>query len=217
MESVNIKGNLYKCEIIRSKIKKVYIRYRNDTVVISAPLKMKEKEIINIIIKNEEKIYALINRVNKKKKFTFENGSEIPFYGRNYKIIYSDDEFIRNDFIYLKSSSPKESYFSLARKYGKNFYRWRIDYYNYTYNLDYDVKQIVIRDMKTRYGVCNYRMKKITFQLKLALYPMECIDYIVVHELTHFKVQNHSKAFYDEVKKIMPDYKRINKRLKEIE
>ena len=70
--------------------------------------------------------------------------------------------------------------------------------------------------MKTRYGVCNTKQNKITFQLRLALYPLECIDYVILHELTHLKVPNHSSKFYDEIKKIMPDYKNRIKRLKEI-
>lgn len=217
MENVIIKGTSYGCEVNKLDIKKVYIRYRKGIVVINAPKKMKEKEIISIVKRNEDKIFKLINKVNNKIKFTFKNGSEIPFYGNTYKIIYSDEECIRNGYMYLNAKSPEESYYKLAKKYGKDFYRWRIDYYNYTYNLDYDVKHIVIRDMKSRYGVCNSNLKKITFQTRLALYPIECIDYIVVHELTHYKVHNHSKAFYDEVMNIMPDYKIRNKRLKEIE
>ena len=84
------------------------------------------------------------------------------------------------------------------------------------YNLPYKVEKIVIREMKTRYGVCNVRDKKISFQLHLAVYPLECIDYIIVHELSHFKVQNHSKDFYLEVERILPDYKKREKMLKEI-
>lgn len=216
METVSIKGKEYKVEIIRSKIKKVYIRYNNDTVLIKTPLKYSEKEILNVIKRNEDKIYKLIINYNNKIKFTFENGSEIPFYGRVYKIIYSDSERLSNNFMYLKASNPMESYYNLARKYGKDFYKNRINYYITQYKLNYYVNQIVIRDMKTRYGVCNIRQRKITFQLRLALYPIECIDYIIVHELTHLKVPNHSKEFYLEVMKIMPDYKLREKKMKEI-
>ena len=118
--------------------------------------------------------------------------------------------------MYLNSLNPKGSYDLLAKKYGKIFYRNRIDYFINNYHLPYKVDKIVIREMKTRYGVCNIRDNKISFQLHLAVYPIECIDYIIVHELTHFKVQNHSKNFYYEVSKILPDYKYRIKKLKEV-
>ena len=172
METVIIKGKSYKVEIIKSKIKKVYIRYNNDTVIVKTPMRYTFKEVLNVIKNNEDKIYKLIVNYNKKVKFTFENGSEIPFYGKTFKIIYSDNECIRNDYMYLNAQNPLESYYNLARKYGKPFYRIRIDYYIRTYKLNYYVNQIVIRDMKTRYGVCNVRQRKITFQLRLALHNL---------------------------------------------
>ena len=116
MECVIIKGQSYPCEVNNLDIKKVYIRFRKGIVVINAPKKMKEKEILGIVQKNENKIYNLINKVNKKIKYTFQNGSEIPFYGNKYKIIYSDEECIRNGYMYLKANATEESYYSLSKK-----------------------------------------------------------------------------------------------------
>ncbi len=45
--------------------------------------------------------------------------------------------------------------------------------------------------------------------------PKKVIDYIIIHELAHLKQMNHSKAFWDEVKIMMPDYKKYEKWLKE--
>lgn len=216
MDYINIYGIDYKCEIYRSCIKRIYIRYQNDTLIIRVPNRIKDKEIIKIIDDNKDKIYKIIDKVNNKIRYTFKNSTEIPFFGKTYKIIYSNEECIRSDYMYLNSMSPIDSYYKLVRKYGKEFYKNRINYFIEKYNLNYKVNQIVIRDMKTRYGVCNIKDKKITFQLKLALYPMECIDYVIIHELTHFKIQNHSKEFYNEIVKIMPDYKLRIKKLKEI-
>lgn len=47
------------------------------------------------------------------------------------------------------------------------------------------------------------------------LMPMEIIDYVVIHELCHRKEMNHSKRFWDEVEKVLPDYKERRKWLKE--
>ena len=216
MESIIIEGVKYNLNIEYRKIKKIYIRYNESTLYIKVPLKTKDSDLIKIINDNKESILKIVKKVDKKVRFSYENGSEIPFYGKNYHIIYSDDTFIRNDFIYLNRENPIEAYNKLARTYGKIFYKERIEYFINKYNLPYKVNSIVIREMKTRYGVCNIKDKKISFQLHLAIYPLECIDYVIIHELTHFKVQNHSKEFYYEVSKILPDYKIRIKKLKEI-
>ncbi len=215
MKEVKIKGKIYEYVVDYRNIKKVYIGFKDNKITVKVPKKTSEKEILKILSTNEELVDKVINNMNKKIRFTYENGSTIPFYGRDYKIIYSNESFIRGEFMYLDQINPKESFNKLAKKYGQKFYRDRINYYIETFNLPYTVNQIVIREMKTRFGVCNIRDHKITFQLGLAVCPIECIDYIVVHELTHLKVANHSKDFYDEIIKIMPDYKYRIKKLKE--
>ena len=117
------------------KIKKIYIRYNESTLYIKVPLKTKDSDIIKIINNNKESILKIVKKVDKKVRFSYENGSEIPFYGKNYHIIYSDDTFIRNDFMYLNRDNPLEAYNKLARSYGRIFYKERIEYFINKYNL----------------------------------------------------------------------------------
>lgn len=215
MKDIYIDNVKIDCEIIRKCIRRIYISYKDDKIIVRAPYSVKDNEIYKIIVENEDQLKKIIKKVNNKTKLSFENGSSIMFYGKEYKIIYSNESFIRGEYIYLDSKSPSDSFYNLAKKHGKIFYKERIEFFISNYYLPYKVNNIVVRDMKTRYGVCNIKDKKITFQLKLATYPLECIDYVIVHELSHFKVQNHSKDFYYEIAKIMPDYKKRIKKLKE--
>ena len=52
-----------------------------------------------------------------------------------------------------------------------------------------------IQLMRSEWGSCNYRRRSLLFNLDLARVPMECIEYIVVHELSHLRVHNHGTAF----------------------
>jgi predicted metal-dependent hydrolase len=72
---------------------------------------------------------------------------------------------------------------------------------------------IRVRDMKTRWGVCQIRKKQITFALRLYDMPPAAQIYVVVHEYCHFLVPNHSAAFWREVEHILPDWKARRKLL----
>ena len=75
-------------------------------------------------------------------------------------------------------------------------------------------RNITIREQKTRWGSCSSE-KNLNFNWKLILAPPEVLDYVVVHELCHLKEMNHSKAFWDEVEKVMPEYETYKLWLKE--
>lgn len=64
-----------------------------------------------------------------------------------------------------------------------------------------------VRQMKTRWGVCNIVKKQITLNLLLAEKPKEAIEYVILHEYAHFIQANHSPAFWAVVAQYMPDYK----------
>lgn len=88
----------------------------------------------------------------------------------------------------------------------------RVAHYSRIMNIpvEYNVK---ITLMRSSVGKNYYKKHLLTFDKKLIHYSLEIIDSVVVHELTHYFVQNHSKDFYNILLKYMPNYRMLRQKL----
>ena len=101
-----------------------------------------------------------------------------------------------------------ESLADKARKYIPE----RVAYFAECMGVTYG--RITIRNQKTRWGSCSGK-GNLNFNCLLMLTSPEIIDYVVVHELCHRKEMNHSGAFWNEVEKVLPNYRECVRWLKE--
>lgn len=90
------------------------------------------------------------------------------------------------------------------KRLAKEYFNDITAYYSKIMNLNYS--RITITSAKKRFGSCNSK-GNICFSWRLMLYPPEAREYVVVHELSHLVVMNHSPAFYRVVERYMPDYR----------
>lgn len=70
-----------------------------------------------------------------------------------------------------------------------------------------EANEIRLKKMHTRWGSCNTRARRIWLSVYLPAYPIECTEYVIVHELCHLHHANHSRAFWQTVATAMPDYR----------
>lgn len=89
----------------------------------------------------------------------------------------------------------------------------RVQYYSL--KMDVTCNRVSVRNQKTRWGSCSSK-GNLNFNYRLFYLPEELLDYVVVHELAHRRHMNHSKDFWQEVKRFFPDYKKCRKQLKEV-
>lgn len=72
-----------------------------------------------------------------------------------------------------------------------------------------------VRKMKTKWGTCNIRDKRIWLSLELAKKPMHAVEYVVVHELTHLLERGHGPRFKSLMDGFFPNWREVKKELNE--
>ncbi|WP_420426356.1 M48 family metallopeptidase [Algiphilus sp.] len=72
-----------------------------------------------------------------------------------------------------------------------------------------------IRNMRSRWGSCNTSRRRLNLSLRLIAHPVECLDYVLVHELAHLWVARHDRQFWQLVAQAMPDWQVHHQRLRQ--
>ena len=86
--------------------------------------------------------------------------------------------------------------------------------FHYSRIMDIAPDKIAIRTQKRMWGCCDYNTKTIHLNWQIIFAPPRVVDYVVVHEMCHLFVPNHSKRFWKKVGKFMPDYDEARQWLK---
>lgn len=111
-----------------------------------------------------------------------------------------EQKTIANDFAMIDKTRAKEQLINRLEQLSK---RYRI-YYN----------KVCIRNQKTRWGSCSSK-NNISLNIQIVRLPENLIDYILLHELTHVRVKNHSKLFWKELDRLVGNAKAMDKKLNE--
>ena len=198
-------------EIIKKDNKNTYIRVRDNTIFITTNRKISDKEIIKLL---EENMSTIIKMLKLEEKRSEKKGKFLLF-GEEYEIIYGDFEkklIIEEGKIKVLNQDVLLDW--LDRFIECNF-QGHLLKCAYWFGETVPMPNLVIKKMKSRWGVCNRKTETITLNLELFRYDYDCLDYVIVHELAHFLVPNHSREFWKVVEKYCPNYKEIRKKLRE--
>ena len=201
----------YEVVIIKKNNKNTYLRVKEDLKIYVTTGKFTTKLMIrHLLDNNQEQIKKmLIHQKKQNKKNEYFN-----YLGNSYEVFIDDVEDIKflDDSIFTKDKNQLEKW---LKKQIKQIFKERLDYNYNRYKEKIPYPKLKIRTMKTRWGVCNIRDNSVTLNTKLIEYDIEKLDYVIIHELSHFIHFNHSKAFWNQVEKYTPNYKQIRKDLKD--
>ena len=198
------KNKSYKVTINYKKNKYIHYRFKNGEFVITAPRFASNKSIMNGLQKYGEK---LISQSNTEK---CRGDDFLMLLG--YRVQISDSgeiNFSDGSKITYKNRDTLER---KLREYFLGLCKRRVAYY--TKIMDVPLYATRVRKMETRYGSNSLTSRTVCFSTKLMHYSLEIIDAIVIHELAHIRVFNHSKKFYDFVYKYCPNYDELHNKLR---
>lgn len=85
----------------------------------------------------------------------------------------------------------------------------------WAFDMQVQVQEWHIKRMKTKWGSCNYQARRIWLNLALAEQPVECIEYVIVHELCHLLEPSHDARFWELMTRFLPDWEIRRTRLNE--
>jgi len=215
----------FEVSISKKRIRNIYLRLEGNKIMASCPYYVPNYEVYNFIESKKTWLYkAYLAQASKRERsLLYRGGDSFNIFGKEYRLVRSIGNkkvSIIGDIIYFSYKDDSEDgikalykeldkiLLNKAREY-LNIHRSMLLDYGY-----YEEPILNARIMTSKWGVCYTRKNKINISSYLIHYPFECLEYIIVHEITHFIVPNHSSRFYEIVANNMPNYKSADKLLK---
>ncbi len=216
-------------EVRKKKIKNLYLSVKppDGRVVISAPYGVSDQMMEAFVREKMEWIARQKKRMEQRppvEEKHYRSGESLYIWGKKYTLVLHEEErknaFVLcgdNALLYMRRGSTKEQREAYIREQYRAMLKaeaarlvpvWeaRTGLHCNSWHTKY---------MKTRWGTCNTVKKRLWFNVQLVEKPLECLEYVVLHELAHTKIGNHGKEFTAIMDQYMPEWREVKKRLNE--
>ena len=216
-------------DINRKNIKNMYLRVsgHDGRVSISAPLRMKNEEIIKFVtnkIQWIEKQKRKFENSNIQYKYDYVDGEIHYLWGKPYVLRIVTGSKCRTDIIddslilTIKNDCTAEQREKLLTEWYRRQLKDKllVLFDKWEKIIGVHAESVSIRNMKSRWGSCNTRDKRISINLQLAKRPIMCLEYVVVHELVHLLEASHNHIFKGYMDKYLPEWRGIKRTLRSV-
>ena len=217
-------------EVTRKPIKHLHLRLRPPTgkVQVSAPMHLTDAQIKTSLqprlawIRAKQATFAQRPVVQAK---TWISGEQHAYLGKTYRLVVVESERSRSSVTIdealqqLVMQVPRGATSDHKAKVMAHFYRATLKQsipellVKWQPIMGVQVLDWGVKDMKTRWGTCNTRDKRVWLSLMLAKMPVECIEYVMVHELVHLLERNHTPRFHALMTQFLPNWPALQQQL----
>jgi predicted metal-dependent hydrolase len=231
IRNVRCEQRVLEYQLTRKQVKNINLRVKPDgQVFVSASENVPVEFIDNFVKEKQEYIIRALNKYEENRKYVsssprqYVSGESLDILGKSLrlKVIQGKQESVTTDgvfiFLTVRNKENQKSKENLINNWLKEmqtgtFNQISREIYQIFKKYDVEYPVIKVRYMTLRWGSCQPKRGVITLNSKLIEAPRNCIEYVVLHEFTHFIHPNHSKKFYDFVAMLMPDWKERKKEL----
>ena len=202
-----------KVEVIITKKasnKNTYLRVKEDLkLYVTTSSFISDKKIQKIIEENQNSILSMYQ----KQTYKQELKKDFYYLGKKYDVVRTNakEVIVGENKIFIPADFQEEKWF---KKQATTFFQERLDYWYHQFHQEIPYPSLTIRKMTSRWGVYNAKLKRVTLNLELMKKEPFCLDYVIVHELSHFIELNHSSRFWKVVEFNYPNYKEVRKYMK---
>lgn len=217
-------------DVVRKNIKNIHLGvYPPDGVVrIAVPLKTNEDAIRLFIvsklswIKRSQKKFEEQERLSDRE---FKQRESHYFLGKRYLLNVIEDKkprvFVKNKThlnLYVKPNSTQKQKALIINKWYRDELKKRIPSLIKKWEdlMNVKVTDWRIKQMKTKWGTCNIEQKRVWINLELAKKPEHCLEYIIVHEMTHLSIRHHNEQFLYLMDKYLPNWRQLKTELNKL-
>jgi len=218
-------------EIIKKKnLKNLYVRVNppEGRVTVSSPFDCPDEEIRLFVLKKIPEVTKVRDRMLSQTRQTereYVSGESHYLWGKPYRlqvIIEGNKHTVTKTPNKIILVAPAKSTKESRKRAFNEWYRQELDRVlggiaaRCEAKLNLHAEEYLIKNMKTKWGTCNVEKKRIWINLQLTKKPVECLEYVVIHELVHFIEKNHTHKFQALVEKYCPTWKEARKLLAEM-
>lgn len=230
-ENISVKGKLFRVIRQSSLGKTASARVRGNDIIIKLPLSLPREEAFGLFVKLRGRMVKKIEEGRvQSNEIEFQDGQTIALFGKTFVIAASesstadrtssarleDNGLIRITLARHATGEARiEHITALARKViARNLLpevEKRVRELNGKH-YGFELNEVSISKANiTRWGSCSPVRKRIRLDFRLLFFPEAVRDSVIIHELCHLKEGNHSNAFWELVRKAMPDYRENRK------
>ena len=219
----------------------IYVRPPHGEVFVTCPKRVSVRELRRVLTEREAWMRAARARVRKKHMHSLAleeaiargdgiDGHSLPYLGKLWTVelesggkpSYSLDaerQVIRLTLpAALDKDAQAQAQATLIRKLYKDTLAEHLpaSLTRWEQKLGVRAQHITFRDMTTRWGSCQTRTGRLTFNIRLARYDLQYFDSVVLHELVHLRVPNHGPDFYRLMDQCLPEWQRLRRELRQL-
>lgn len=212
--------------LIRSRRKTACINVREGEVSIRVPLRFPETAAVAFIdsksswIKQKLQEQQQVIAANQR---SFTEGEMLRYLGGSYQLVIRSAEqplvCISDDTVQVHLPTAEQSTESIRgalinwyRQQAKSILEGKVEQFKLMIRVE--PEKLTIRTCKSRWGSCS-ASGRLMFNWKIIMAPEAVVDYLVVHELCHMLEHNHSQLFWQQVERVLPEYRQQRRWLKE--